>query len=109
MRPFAPFLGLTVVFGLAVAIAALNLFFLFQLFLWLAGASGADLSWWKAALSGNPQFQLLVLAGAVSAVEPFWIAALVAAVRRARARESGEDLFAWFAEIRSERSEEDAA
>lgn len=111
MRPFAPFLGLTVVFGLALGIAVLNLFFLFQLILWLAGTSGADLSWWEAAL-GGPHFQLLVLAGAISAVEPFWIAALVAAVRRARARESGEDLFAWFAEIRSarsEHSEEDAA
>ena len=109
MRPFAPFLGLTVVFGLAVVIAALNLYFLFQVFLWLASAAGSDLSWWKAAFNDNPHFYLLVLAGAVSAVEPFWIAALVAAVRRVRARESGEDLFAWFAEIRSEPSEEDAA
>lgn len=112
MRPFAPFLGLTAVFGLAVLIAALNLYFLFQLFLWLASAaSGDDLSWWVAAFQNNSHFFLLVLAGAVSAVEPFWIAALVAAVRRARARESGEDLFSWFAEIRSasEPSTEDAA
>lgn len=106
MRPFAPFLGLTLVFALAIVVAGINLLFFFQLLLWLADASGADLSWWNAALSNNNQFFLLVLAGAVSAVEPFWLAALVSAVRRARARESGEDLFAWFAEIRSE---EDAA
>lgn len=106
MRPFAPFLGLTLVFALALAVAFFNLLLFFQLLLWLADATGADLSWWQAALSDNTHFFLLVLAGAMSAVEPFWLAALVAAVRRARAWESGEDLFAWFAEIRSE---EDAA
>ncbi|MFL6201563.1 MAG: DUF4129 domain-containing protein [Thermoanaerobaculia bacterium] len=103
LRPFVPFLGLTAVFGVALAIALLNLFFLFALGLWLAGgASGLDLSWWQVALSGdNQQYVLLVVACAVTVVEPFWIASLVAAVRRVRARESGEDLAAWFAEIRS--------
>lgn len=103
VRPFAPFLGLTLVFALAIAVAGFNLLFFFHLLLWFAdAASGADLSWWKVALQDNDQFLLLVLAGAVSVVEPFWLASLVSAVRRARARESGEDLFAWFAEIRSE-------
>lgn len=111
LRPFFPFLGLTAVFALALALAWLNLFVLFQLGLWLAsGASGLDLSWWKAALNlDNQQFLLLLTAGAVTVVEPFWLAALVAAVRRVRARESGEDLAAWFADIRADQTEESAA
>ncbi len=48
----------------------------------------------------SPQFVLLLLAGSLSFVEPFWLAALTAGVRGARARESGEDLFARFAELR---------
>jgi hypothetical protein len=106
-RPLAPFLGLTTVFALALPIAFLNLFFLFQLVLWLAsGATGLDLSWWQVVLDiFNGQFLLLLIAGAVTVVEPFWLASLVAAVRRARARHSGEDLAAWFAEIRTGKEE----
>lgn len=110
LRPFFPFLGLTMVFGVALLLAFINLLFLFSLGLWLAGgASGLDLSWWAVALApDNQQFMLLLAACAVTVVEPFWIAALVAAVRRVRARESGEDLAAWFADIRN-RDREEAA
>ena len=110
LRPVFPFFGITAVFVLAVPIVVLNLFVLFQLGLALAtGTSGLDLSWWSVALSlENQQFVILVVAGAVTVLEPFWIAALVAAVRRARAQESGEDLAAWFAEIRSRELEETA-
>jgi hypothetical protein len=44
---------------------------------------------------------VLAMNGAVLLVEPFWLAALVAAVRRARARQSGEDLISWFSSLRS--------
>jgi hypothetical protein len=110
LRAFFPFLGITAVFVLAVPIVLINLFVLFQLGLALAnGTSGIDLSWWNATLSlENQQFMILVIAGTLTVLEPFWIAALVAAVRRARARESGEDLAAWFAEIRSRELEESA-
>jgi hypothetical protein len=103
MRSFFPLLGLTLIFGLALGLALLNLFFLFALGLWLAGgASGLDLSWWQVTLSpDNQQYFLLLIACAVTVVEPFWIAALVAAVRQVRARESGEDLAAWFADIQT--------
>ncbi|HVG10645.1 MAG TPA: DUF4129 domain-containing protein [Thermoanaerobaculia bacterium] len=103
LRPFFPFLGLTAIFAVALLLALINLFFLFALGLWLAGgASGLDLSWWQVTLTpGNQQYLLLLIACAVTVVEPFWIAALVAAVRRVRARESGEDLAAWFAEVRN--------
>lgn len=110
LRPFFPFLGLTAVFGIALLIAYVNLLFLFLFGLWLAGgAPGLDLSWWQVALSpDNQQYSLLIVACAVTVVEPFWIAALVAAVRRVRARESGEDLAAWFADIRTGDREEAA-
>jgi hypothetical protein len=110
LRPVFPFLGITSVFVLAVPIVAINLYVLFQIGLALAtGTSGLDLSWWNVALSPeNQQFVILVVAGAVTVLEPFWIAALVAALRRARAQESGEDLAAWFAEIRSRELEESA-
>lgn len=109
IRPLAPFLGLTAIFSIALFIVMLNLFVLFQVGLWLAsGATGLDLSWWQVALSlDNGNFLLLLTAGTVSIVEPFWLAALVAAVRRVRARQSGEDLASWFADIRNE--EEEAA
>jgi hypothetical protein len=111
MRPLAPFAGLTAVFGLAVLLAWINLLALFRLGLWLAsGTSGLDLSWWNVALGlDNRHFLLLVAAGAVTAVEPFWIAALVVALRQARARENGEDLAAWFAQVRADKDEEAVA
>jgi hypothetical protein len=110
-RPLAPFVGLTAVFGLAVLLAWINLLALFRLGMWLAsGTSGIDLSWWNVALGlDNRHFLLLVAAGAVTVVEPFWLAALVVAQRQARARESGEDLEAWFAEIRAHTDKEAAA
>ena len=108
-RPPALLLGLTLIFFLAVPVAFANLYVFFQLLLWLAsGTTGIDAAWWSVALSHqNPQFLLLTLAGALLLVEPFWLAALVAAVRRARARQSGEDLTAWFAALRA-RDEEAA-
>jgi hypothetical protein len=98
LRPFAPLLALSLVFTLLSGIAFLNLFLLFRLGLWLlGGVAGLDLSWWSVALGPDHRmFLLLVLAGAATALEPFWLAALVAAVRNARSRESGEDLAAWF-------------
>ena len=42
----------------------------------------------------------IVTAGAIMLVEPFWIAAYVVFVRKAGAQESGDDLRAWFAELR---------
>jgi hypothetical protein len=42
----------------------------------------------------------MLFAGAVMIVEPFWVAAHVVYVRKAGAEESGDDLKAWFAELR---------
>jgi hypothetical protein len=101
-RPLSTLAGLTAVLAVALLVAFLNLTILFLLLLLLAdGTAGLDLSWWNGALSwDNRLFVLLLLAGAVTAVEPFWLAALTVTVRRARARQSGEDLAAWFAGLR---------
>jgi hypothetical protein len=102
--PAATCAGLVVTFGAALAVAALNLYASVRLCLWLAGGvSGLDLAAWSLVLAaGNRHFLLLLAAGAVALVEPFWLAALVVGVRAARARESGEDLVARFAELRAE-------
>jgi hypothetical protein len=107
-KPVATLAGLTAVFSVALAAAFLNLTALFWLLLALAdGTMGLDLSWWSGVLSwSNRSFVLLLLAGAITLVEPFWLAALAVTVRSARARQSGEDLAAWFADLRRE---EDAA
>jgi hypothetical protein len=101
-RPLSTLAGLTAVLALALPVVFLNLSLLFWIPLMLAdGTLGLDLSWWSGALSWeNRPFVLLVAAGAVTALEPFWLAALVVTVRRVRARQSGEDLAAWFAHLR---------
>jgi hypothetical protein len=96
-------LKLSVTFAVALVVAAANLFVLFRLGLALAGGiPGLDLAPWTVALGpGNRHFLLLLLACAVTLVEPFWLASLVAVVRAARARQSGEDLAERFAELRT--------
>ncbi|HEY2737611.1 MAG TPA: hypothetical protein VGK45_04350 [Thermoanaerobaculia bacterium] len=109
-RPPVTLIALTFVFTVALLVAFLNLTALFWLVLALGdGTAGLDLSWWKGALSwDNRPFVLLLLAGAITVVEPFWLAALTLVVRRLRARQSGEDLAAWLAALRAEHAEEAA-
>jgi hypothetical protein len=97
-------LALEAVLAVALVVAAVNLFVVFQLGLWLAGGvPGLELSAWAHLLSfGNSRFVLALLAGASLAVEPFWLAALTVFVHRMRSRESGEDLRLWFLRLRRE-------
>lgn len=107
-RPLGVLAGLTTVFLFALPVAFINLSALFQILVWAAGLmTGATDSWWQAALSWyNQQFVILAVAGAMLLVEPFWIASLVVTVRQARARQSGEDLAAWFDALRNRGQEE---
>jgi hypothetical protein len=85
-------------FFCAMFIAMVNLYFVFHVGLWMAGGlPGDSLTGWDALLSlHNRSFVLLLLAGTVLAVEPFWLAALVVFVQKSLARTSGEDLrIAW--------------
>jgi hypothetical protein len=105
-RPLRVHAGLLFLAAVAFVVAYVNLGALFSLGLWAAGGlPGVELARWRAVLSfSNPHYLLLLAAGATLAVEPFWIAALAVAVHRTRARQSGEDLRAWFEEIAAGRA-----
>ncbi len=93
--------ALSFVFAVALVAAVLNLFFLFQLGLWLAGAvPGLDPTPWEAILRPSSSLVLVLLVGGVLAVEPFWLAALTVYVHKSRSRETGEDLRLWFERLR---------
>jgi hypothetical protein len=96
--------GLLLVFAAAWLLASANLYFAFQLGLWIAGAvPGLDLSRWEALLRfGNFRFVLVLLTGGGLAVEPFWLAAVTLYVHKLRARASGDDLRLWFDRLRNE-------
>jgi hypothetical protein len=95
--PFA----LVLLFACALMVAAVNVAAAFKLVTWLAGSvAGFDAPNWQVLFSPkNRRFLLIIYAGAVVVVEPFWIAAHVIYVRKANAQESGDDLRAWFDEL----------
>jgi hypothetical protein len=96
--PFA----LLLVFFCALAVALVNLYAAFEIGTWLAGAIGGfDAPNWPLLFGPrNRRFVLMLCAGAIVLVEPFWIAAHVIYVRKAGAEENGEDLRSWFEELR---------
>lgn len=95
--------ALMFVFGIALLIAWINLYFAARAGLWLAGAmTGADLAAWNHLLSPDPAESLptmLIFVGASLAVEPFWLASLTVCEYSYRARETGEDLRQWLHRI----------
>ena len=95
-------MGLVVVFTCALFVAMVNLAAAFALVVWAAsGIGGFDAPHWHLLFTGaNRRFMLMIVAGAFVAVEPFWIAAHVVFVRKAGAEERGDDLRAWFEELR---------
>ncbi|HKR63391.1 MAG TPA: hypothetical protein VJZ00_06630, partial [Thermoanaerobaculia bacterium] len=95
-------IALVFVFFCATFVALTNLAAAFSIGEWLATAIGGfDAPRWQLLFSGqNRRFILMLFAGAILIVEPFWIAAQVVFVRKAGAEESGDDLKAWFEELR---------
>jgi hypothetical protein len=95
--------ALVFVFSAGLVVVLANLYFVFQLGLWLAGAvPGLDPTLWGRLLGPwNTNFLLVLLAGTILLVEPFWLAALTVFVHRARSRETGEDLRLWFERLRA--------
>jgi hypothetical protein len=94
-------LAVTLIFGLALLMAWVNLYFLSQLVLWLANVFGTvNASRWNL-LIGSRHFAWLSFAGAILILEPFWVAANVVLVRKAGAVESGDELRLWFRELQA--------
>ncbi len=93
--------ALALVFFCAIFVALANVGAAFELGAWLATAIGGfDAPQWRVLFGGgNRRFVLMLFAGAVVLVEPFWIAAHVIYVRKAGAVERGDDLRAWFEEL----------
>lgn len=93
--------ALLFVFAVAFLVAFVNLYAAFAGGLWLAHAfSSANLARWDLLLGiANGHFLGMLIAGAIVAVEPFWLAANVVLVRKAGAAESGDDLRQWLEEL----------
>lgn len=93
--------ALTCVFAFALIVAMINISAAFAIGLWLVhGFGGFDSSRWQVLLNfGTMRFTLLLIAGSIIAVEPFWVAANVILVRKAGAEETGEELRLWFREL----------
>lgn len=95
-------LGMAFVFFCGLFVAFVNLAAAFGLGVWaLSAIGGFDAPRWELLFTpGNRRFVLMLIAGAFVAVEPFWVAAHVVFVRKAGAQERGDDLRAWFEELR---------
>jgi hypothetical protein len=95
-------LGMSFVFFCGLFVALVNLAAAFGLGVWaLSAIGGFDAPRWELLFSGeNRRYLLMLVAGALVAVEPFWVAAHVVFVRKAGAQERGDDLRAWFEELR---------
>jgi hypothetical protein len=95
-------IGVSFVFFCAFFVALVNVAAAFGLVVWaLTAVGGFDAPNWDVLFSGNNRRYLLMLcAGALVAIEPFWVAAHVVFVRKAGAQERGDDLRAWFEELR---------
>ena len=95
-------LGMAFVFFCGFFVALVNLGAAFGLGVWaLSAMGGFDAPRWNLLfLPDNRRYVLMLAAGALVAIEPFWIAAHVVFVRKAGAQERGDDLRAWFEELR---------
>ena len=94
--------AIVLVFAVALLVAFANVAGTFAIGVWMAGAAGARMARWSQLFSfENRRFVLMIIAGALIAVQPFWIAANVMLVAKAGAEETGEDLRAWFRALRN--------
>ena len=104
-------LALSIVFLFGTIMALINLFVLIEIALALGGqVLGSALPrWeyifqpgWMSLFPKQPLTNSLMLIGATLIIEPFWLAANVDMIQKARARKSGVDLQLWFHDIKSE-------
>lgn len=95
-------LGMAFVLLCGFFVALVNLAAAFGLGVWaLSALGGFDAPRWELLfMPANRRYLLMLCAGALVAVEPFWVAAHVVFIRKAGAQERGDDLRAWFEELR---------
>ena len=94
--------AIVLVFAVALLVAFVNVAGSFSIGVFLAGAAGARAARWSTLFTfGNRRFILMTIAGALIAIQPFWIAANVLLVRKAGVEETGEDLRTWFRTLRN--------
>ena len=95
-------IGMSFVYFCGLFVAMVNIGAAFALGVWALGAVGGfDAPRWELLFTGaNRRYVLMLIAGAMVAVEPFWVAGHVVFVRKAGAQERGDDLRAWFDELR---------
>jgi hypothetical protein len=95
--------AVALVFFCGAVVAAVNVAGGFGVAAWLGSAIGGwdAQRWMLIASPTNRRFVLMSIAGALVALEPFWVAAYVTFVRKAGVVESGDDLRQWFEELRS--------
>jgi len=94
--------AIVLVFAVAMLVAFAKVAGSFAIGVWLAGAAGARVARWSQLFTfANRRFVLMTIAGALIAVQPFWIAANVMLVTKAGVEETGEDLRAWFRGLRN--------
>ena len=80
-------------FGVAAVVALVNVVATFGIGLWLGSAIGGwDVQRGRFCSAHQPAVLLVVIAGALMVIEPFWVAAYVTLVRKGEAAESGDDL-----------------
>ena len=93
--------ALALVFFCAFIVALLNVATLVSIVFSLASTVGGwNAARWHVLLSlHNRRYVLMIIAGALLVIEPFWIAANVLLVRKAGAAETGDDLRVWFEEL----------
>jgi len=87
--------------AVGIGIACFNLHLVVLACRWLGAALlGVSVATWVPLLTwSNPLYLGLLLVGGGLAIEPLYLAIVVAIVDRAYARSSGQDLRHWFAEI----------
>lgn len=107
-RPARALAGIFFAMAVGFIVSWINLLVAFMLGAWaLGGIAGVDAIRWSALLSPTTRlFTLIVTAGALVALEPFWIAAHVVYVSRVRSHRTGEDLKQWLDALKMTNGEE---
>jgi hypothetical protein len=87
-----------------ILLVGLNLHLGLQLALSLwSSVAAADVAIWSKTLDiHNPLYAIILVALALTAAEPFWLATCAYLAHAARSKRTGDDLLLWFSELKRE-------